>query len=153
MLLKHAKAKPKDVDPKQPLTVEGAESFRRVAEHIAKLNINLGNIYHSGKLRATQTVEILAEETGKTISVRHGLDPTEDVKPTAKWLDEQKAERVDAVTIIGHLPFLERLTSILTSGGENAEIVPFHNGGVVELRKKRLGRRFSIDWIILPEIL
>jgi len=154
-LIQHAKAKPREVDPEQPLTGEGAESFRKVAEHVARLNIDLGKIYHSGKLRAAQTAEILAERTGKTgdLQARPGMEPTDDVKPTAEWLHEQQAKGVAAVTIVGHLPFLDKLTSLLTSGNEDAGVVSFHNGGVVKLKSKSLRRGFSVEGIITPEIL
>ena len=89
-LIQHAEAKPKEIDPEQPLTDVGKHAIEKIAEHILKMNVELGDIYHSGKLRSIQTAKILAEHLGATerVKMRQGLEPLDNVKLTVDWLKE-----------------------------------------------------------------
>ena len=46
----------------RPLSESGREDVQRVAEYVEKLDIKANIIFHSGKLRAKQTAEIVAEK-------------------------------------------------------------------------------------------
>jgi len=54
--------------------------------------------------------------------------------------------------IVGHLPFLWNLTSLLTAGRETADIAAFSAGAIACLRRRDPGA-WQIDWMITPEIL
>ena len=60
-LTQHGLAVPKDVDPDRPSSEQGREDVRRLAEFLDKASIQVGQVLHSGKTRAKQTAEILAE--------------------------------------------------------------------------------------------
>lgn len=87
-LIQHARSKSKEEAPSRPLSDDGEATIERVAACALELGINLGRIYHSGKLRARQTAEILAckLEAMDRVEARRGLDPLDDVKPAADWL-------------------------------------------------------------------
>jgi len=153
-LIQHAEAKPKEADPEQPLTDEGRCAIEKVAVHVSRLGIAFGEIYHSGKLRSLQTASILADHLGeKKIRKRDGIAPLDDVKPTMEWLREQESQGTRSITIVGHLPFLDKLISLLVTGDESTNVVSFHRGGIVKLAAKSSGRGFTIDWILTPELL
>ena len=61
-LVQHGEATPKEVDPARPLTERGQVEVRRVAHAAHVAGVTVSTIYHSGKLRAQQTAEILAKE-------------------------------------------------------------------------------------------
>jgi len=154
-LIQHAKAKPKEIDPEQPLTDEGRRSIEKVARYASKLSLSFGDIYHSGKLRAFETAKILADKLGVAGNVKamQGLGPSDNVRPIAEWIRKQEAQDVEAITIVGHLPFLDRLASLLVAGDESLGVVSFHNAAIVRLATKSAGRGFAVDWILTPELV
>ena len=60
-LVQHAKAASKETDPERSLTEEGLRDIRKVAEFIKPLDLSVDYLWHSGKNRAQQTAEILAD--------------------------------------------------------------------------------------------
>ncbi len=149
-LVQHAKAALKQVDPQRPLTEEGRRDIQRVAAFIKPLNLCVDYLWHSGKRRAVQTAEFLAEdvEINKTQTIHDGLGPNDDVTV----LRNELASALQDVMIVGHLPFLSKLTSLLLTGSESADTVAFSNGGIVCLSCSD-NNQWRIDWIIVPELL
>jgi phosphohistidine phosphatase len=148
-LVQHAKAASEQIDPQRPLTREGRSDIQKVAAFIKSLNLCVDCLWHSGKKRAAQTAEILAEAIKvKTQTARDGLGPTDDV---AAFKDELVSATED-IMIVGHLPFLSKLASLLLAGAESANTVAFKNGGIVCLNYSE-ENRWQIDWMIIPELL
>lgn len=106
-------------------------------------------ILHSGKLRARQTAEILAEQLRPAhgVDVMEGLDPQGDPRVAAERVAQADAD----LMLVGHLPHLGRLTSLLVAGSAEREIVAFRNAGVVCLEGE--GDRFAVVWVLTPELL
>jgi len=79
-------------------------------------------------------------------------DPTADpVAPSA------------SLAVVGHLPFLDRLASVLVAGEETAHVLRFHNGALVKLVPKdeapaeggHVGGAspgWRIDWVLPPAL-
>jgi phosphohistidine phosphatase len=153
-LIQHAQSKSREEDPARPLSNEGKQAIERVAKYVAQMGLILDRIYHSGKLRAYQTAEILAHHLriDERVEARQGLDPLDDVKPTLAWLNQQAANGVKALAIVGHLPFLDKLASSLIVGNEAAGVVAFQYGGIVKLTPRREGRGYAVQWILTPEL-
>jgi len=152
--VQHAHSKPKEEDPERPLTAEGRAAAKLVANVAAKLNLGIEWIYHSGKLRARQTAEILAEALDPCpgIEAKQGLDPLDAVGPIAEWLRREASERVGAVALVGHLPFLDRLASLLIADNEDACVVSFQYAGLIKLVPSDVTGRYSVQWILTPDI-
>ena len=53
-LVHHGPAKPKDEDPKRPLSDSGREDVKRMASFLARSGVVAGRVLHSGKLRALE---------------------------------------------------------------------------------------------------
>src|SRR5438128_656836 len=149
-LVQHGKAKSAEEDPNRGLSDEGRAEVMRVAEFLAELRITVNLIQHSGKARAEETAHLLAATirctTGPCRS--EGLNPDDDPSVTANFLNVY----TDDILIVGHLPHLERLTSLLLTGSLDRRPVQFRNGGVVRLEKEHKGR-WSLVWAIVPELL
>jgi phosphohistidine phosphatase len=149
-LVQHGKAKPANEDPNRGLTDDGRAEVTRIADFMHDLRITISLIYHSGKLRAEETAHILATSircTGGPCQ-SDGLDPTDDPAGTVDFLNVY----TDDILIVGHLPHLERLASLLLTGNADQRPIQFHNAGVVCLQKERNGR-WSVVWAIVPELL
>lgn len=150
-LVQHAEAKCKEEDPLRPLSDKGWEDIRKVAKYAEKhLQIRVEQIVHSGKLRAKQTADVLAEHlhSVKAVTVAEGLEPLAD----AKVWKNRLAGTTENIVIVGHLPHLSKLTGHLLTGDEGKGVIAFRMGGIICLQKDESGR-WIIQWIITPEII
>jgi phosphohistidine phosphatase len=149
-LVQHAKAASKEQDPQRPLTQEGRDELQKVTEFIKPLNLSVDYLWHSEKKRAAETAELLAEavEIKKAETLREGLGPNDDVAV----LKDELNTATDDIMIVGHLPFLNKLASLLLANHESANTVAFKNAGIVAMSHGE-GNKWQIDWMITPEIL
>ena len=149
-LIQHGQAASPDVDPQRPLTEEGVRDVRKVAAFIKPLKLRVDCLWHSRKKRAVQTAEILAEvvEVKESKVERDGLAPNDDV---AAVRDEIVLAEQD-VMIVGHLPFVSKLASLLLTGDESAGVIAFKQGGIVALSSSD-GNHWQIDWMAIPDLL
>ena len=149
-LLQHAEAKSKEEDPQRPLSDLGKKNIQKVSEFAAKINLSIAEIWHSDKLRAQQTADIFAEALGISDKVKEcqGLAPNDTVMD----LSDQLMSRTENIAIIGHLPFLDKLSCLLLCGSETAHIMNFKMGGIVCLNKDDL-HNWTLDWMFTPEIV
>jgi len=148
-LVQHAKAAPKQLDPERLLTEVGCSEIRNVAEFIRPLSLKVDYLWHSLKKRATQTADVLAEAVtiSKDRTARDGLGPNDDVTTLTAELSSTTKD----IMIIGHLPFLSKLTSLLLTGSKLTDVVDFKNAGIVCLRRSE-ENCWQIEWIISPEL-
>lgn len=146
-LVQHGEATPEAENPARPLTDRGQEEVRRVAQHAAALGLQVAEIRHSGKLRARQTAEIFAEHLRPAHGIRQadGLAPGDD--PARAEAEVQAAS--EPLMLVGHLPHLSRLASLLLVGDPGKDIIQFRNGGIVCLVK--VEGCWLIQWILTPE--
>jgi phosphohistidine phosphatase len=149
-LVQHAEAKPQAEDPARPLSEKGLVDIRRVANFIKAKGIKVSKIFHSGKLRAKQTAEALAEGISSAGGVEQaeGLAPLDD---PGIWANRLKEEFEDLV-LVGHLPHLSKLAGLLLAGDPERKVVEFRNGGVVCLERDEDGN-WSVGWVLTPELL
>ena len=149
-VIQHGEAKPEVEDPERPLTVRGEKEVTSVSKAAIGLHIRPSKVYHSGKLRAKQTAEIIASALkipNLSVQAIQGLNPNDDVRPWA----ERISKEMEGLMLVGHLPFLEKLTSFLLCGNENARLVLFRYGAIVCLDQKG-DRGWAVRWILTPEM-
>jgi phosphohistidine phosphatase len=60
-LVQHAEAKKEEDDPERGLTDKGFRDIAGTAAYAKNLSIKVSAIHHSGKKRALQTVQVLAD--------------------------------------------------------------------------------------------
>lgn len=132
------------------LSQEGKDDISHLAAALDRFNIHVAAIYHSGKVRAEQTAEILSGtvKCDRPIEYHHGLNPTDDVNIIAEVLDAWAED----VMLVGHLPFMGRLVAKLLTGNENREIVSFQTGSFACLEKIET-QRWLLHCLISPNLL
>ena len=147
-LVRHGEAKSEAEDPNRSLTEQGRANMRQVAHAVQKLDIRPAKILHSGKLRAQQTAELfsVALNPPQGTCVASSMAPHDPVQPWRERLDQQQ----DDVMLVGHLPHLDLLASLLLSQNEQAGIIRFRTGTVVFL--ERAGTHWSVQWVLTPEM-
>jgi len=149
-LVQHGEAKPKEEDPERSLSDRGEAGVQKVASYLAAhTDVTVSRILHSGKTRAKQTAEILAEllKPQRGTEEASGLAPLDD---PSIWAEKLRAETGDLM-LVGHLPHLSRLASLLICGNAEIKVINFKNGGIVCLTRGEEGA-WAIGWIIVPEI-
>lgn len=149
-LVQHGKPVPKEEDPERPLSAQGIEDVEKMAAFLIKAEIEVNEIFHSGKTRARQTAEIIASKLNpdKKPLEKRGLSPLDEVKIIAEEIEKIRND----LMIVGHLPYLAKLTSFLTTGNESNPIVSFQQGGVMCLEKREEGN-WSIAWMLIPGLI
>jgi len=149
-LVQHAKAAPKEVNPQRSLTEEGRRDVQKVAAFVKPLRLCVDYLWHSGKRRAAETAELLAEviDIKEATIARDGLSPNDDVNT----LKDELALSQEHIMVVGHLPFLSKLASLLLAGSESADMVAFKNGGIVCLNRSETNQ-WQVDWVVTPELI
>ncbi len=149
-LVQHGQALSDEVDPARPLSAAGEADVRAMAAFLAGGEFAVRQIVHSGKLRARQTAELLAGAVAPPppVAERSGLNPND---PPEALVAELGALQDDTM-LVGHLPFMSRLVSLLVSGRAQESVVAFRPGSVVCLEPTDAGG-WSVAWLIRPEVL
>ncbi len=148
-LVQHGEAKPESEDPERSLTEQGAAATERIAAWAAQAGVDISEIRHSGKLRAQQTADILAKHLNPENGVIAvpGMKPNDDVSAVAEAINAEN----EAVMLVGHLPFLNRLASLLVSGDSDTATVQFRNSGIVCLCHEE--GQWLVNWAMRPELV
>ena len=148
-LVQHGEAKSEHEDPARPLTDRGRQEAQRVARAAARLGLEIAEIAHSGKRRAQETAEILAAQLkpARGLTHRTGLAPLDDPAIARQAMDQATESHM----LVGHLPHLSRLASLLLVGDRAKEIVAFRMGGIVCLSREE--DRWRLKWILTPELV
>ena len=148
-LVQHGKSLPKDQDPDQGLSAEGIAETERIAKLAKDAGFSISQIKHSVKTRARQTAEIFAGALNPKQGIREvsGIKPLDDVAEYAANIDP-----IEDIMLVGHLPFMERMTSFLITGSTDKPVFKFQNSGIVCLDKDPEAQAWVIRWALMPQI-
>jgi phosphohistidine phosphatase len=148
-LVQHGESLPKDKDPERGLSEKGISDTKRIANIAKEYGIHISIIKYSGKKRAQQTAEIFTSvlKPEKGIQESSGLNPLDDVKVFADTLNSKIN-----LMLVGHLPFMEKLTSYLITGSVEKSVIIFQNSGIVCLDKNPDSNSWFIKWTFMPKI-
>ena len=146
--MQHGEATEKSENPDRPLTEAGRKDVAAVAGLLRNAGVRVGRIEHSGKTRAQETAELLAEAVGEGADVHERKDispndPVDIVGSSLKRADED-------LMLVGHLPFMGKLASLLVTGDTYADVVAFQKGAVVCLERDEKGA-WHVAWMVVPE--
>ena len=149
-LVQHGEALSKDVDPGRPLSAKGAQDVARITKQLNQAGVTLNRVLHSGKMRARQTAEILADKLLLKGDAEQagGINPNDAVAVFSMKVHQLKNDTM----VIGHLPFMARLVAYLTTGDEELDIVAYRPGSVVCLEKDP-EQKWRIIWMLRPDFI
>ena len=146
-LVQHGLSLPKTEDPERRLSDRGRGETLKIAEVAAGYGVKISKFFHSGKKRAEQTAQIMAEilNPGLSLGQMAGSSAMDDVKGLGNLLDPGSNHM-----LVGHLPYMEKLVSYLTTGREEPKVLKFQNSGIVCLDRDESG--WFIRWTLNPNI-
>jgi phosphohistidine phosphatase len=129
-LVHHADAVGPEVDPQRPLSAGGRTHAERLARAAAARGIKPAVIWHSGKLRARQTAEPFRSACNPFADVAavRGLQPTDP----PGWIADSLAGEQRDVMLVGHMPNLQLVLTLLLTRDESSTVA-FPPHGLVAL--------------------
>ena len=133
-------------NPLRPLSAEGRRHVEQTARLAVERNVQPSAIYHSGILRAAETAEILARHfpSVERVAQLSGLLPDDDPAIIKAELDFA----ADSLMLVGHLPFMSRLTGLLLHGDSERPAAEFLPASMVCCVKS--ATEWKIRWHIAP---
>ena len=149
-LVQHAEALSKEEDSSRSLSKKGIEDIKKIASFSRGLKIAAHQIVHSGKMRALQTAQLLAERITSDMGVLEsdGLSPMDDPEI---WFGRLSKMDED-IMIVGHLPYLDKFASLLLCRDKERNIITFEMGSILCL--KRLEEfNWTVEWFIKPGMI
>lgn len=146
-LAQHGHALDKQDDPARPLSAKGEADVKRIAGQLGEAGVRIARAWHSGKLRAEQTAVLLAQQVlpkGKPEQI-DGIAPNDPVEEFAADVDVWQEDTL----VVGHLPFMARLVSLLMTGDAAHACVHYLPGSVVCL-ERAAPDRWVVAWMVRP---
>jgi phosphohistidine phosphatase len=148
-LVQHGEAKPKDQDPERSLTDQGRSDVGRLAAFLKGAGVSVSRVVHSGKLRARQTAEIMAQAiaSGVRLEISDIINPLDPPDSLAKQIGDWNADTL----VAGHLPFMSKLVALLITGDPEYAVASYQPGSVVCLERNTDGQ-WAVVWMLRPEL-
>jgi len=147
-LAQHGEALSKEEAPERPLSEQGRRDVQAIAGLAKESGVRVARVWHSGKLRAEQTAQILA----KTMLPRGRIQPIGGINPNdsvEEFISDADVWQEDTL-VVGHLPFMSRLVSLLLLVDQERELVRYYPGSVVCLERSA-GGAWVLLWMLRPD--
>jgi len=147
-LMRHGEAEGVYEGEEPSLSARGESEVNQIGEALFSKKIQLDHIYHSGKLRARQTADIVGSKFSADIPIskKEGLKPNDPVSVFAKDLNDESGN----ILVVGHLPFVSKLTSFLLAEIESELMYSFGTASVACLEYAQ-SFGWNLHWLIDPE--
>jgi len=148
-LVRHGEAKSEAVDPLRPLTEAGKRDVEKVAQDAVARQVRIFEILHSDKLRAKETAVILARYLSPLGGLREtkNLGPEND--PSLAQMELESA--LNPLMMVGHLPHLSRLVSMLIWGNPEREMIEVPAGAILCLSYD--DGKWKQQWKLAPAMI
>lgn len=119
----------------KPLSEKGIEETGRVAGFLKDRKCTVSAIWHSTKKRARQSAEIMAVAcTCNHVEEKDTMAPLDSVEGFPAEIHQFGKD----IMLVGHLPFLSNLLSLILTGSQDPELVEFSPSTVVCLEDGRI---------------
>ncbi len=147
-------------DAERPLTLEGRARMKQAAAGMRELGIKFNVILTSPLLRTRQTAEAVAE----VLDLQHRVKILESLAPGRAFIEgegkhaelflELGAYQFDRALLVGHMPDLSELASLLLAGNRNLNI-EFKKGSLCAIEVASLPPRGPglLLWLMTPKQL
>ena len=153
-LLRHGDAVPDQENLLRPLSDLGKEEVRSTATQAKTYGINFDKVLHSTKVRAKQSAEIFCETLGLDVPLQESphILPMSEPEPMLELCNETSG----GLLIVTHLPFVNRLASLLIGGKEDAEQFTFKTASLLCLEKRPANAlvetptAWQVGWFVSP---
>ncbi len=148
-MVRHGEPKPKEKDPERNLTEQGRLDVITIGHFLEQSSLIIPEIWYSTKARARQTAEIIAQSLGTVALIeKEGLGPLDRVEPVRGEI----SNREEDLMLVGHLPFLSRLASIILGLPIDKAVFPFRAAEIIGLERDEEGK-WHLLFSLYPRLL
>ena len=140
-LIRHGDAEFMANDTVRPLSQQGEREAKSAGHYLLKVDTKVDFIYHSTLRRSRETAEHIAHILNAValLKERNGLCPEDS---PALFAEELQIERQSGA-IIGHLPFLQIIASILLLSPSEMLPIKYTPGSILCLEREGYG-----EWLL-----
>lgn len=135
-LMQHGLALSKELDPEQPLSPVGRDQVEKSALAAKLMGLDLDAMICSTKKRSQQTAAILAQAVNYPVKNILVSDAVKAMTPPARTLEYlqglQQKHDVQRACIVGHMPNIGELVSLLITNDSRAAI-QVENAGLLRV--------------------
>ncbi len=142
-LMQHGLALPTEDDPEQPLSREGVVQMQTAGRALKRLGVVPDLLACSSKKRSRQSAALIAEGVNfpySDILESDLLLPLTPPRESLRLLRRNGEDGAGAILLVGHLPSLAEIASLLLGNGSRVRI-HFENGGLCRLDLPELAAR------------
>ena len=131
LLVHHGDAVGPDIDPMRPLSRAGLVASTALASSAAARGVKPGLVWHSGKNRALQTAQLFSAACNPQAGFKavRGLLPGDP----PRWMRDQLLGETRSILLVGHMPHLPGLLSLLRGAPSDSGAPDFPLNGCVAL--------------------
>lgn len=150
-LVRHGDALPKGQDPNRGLSDVGIAEVTSVAKFLSSADISSNaKVFHSSKKRAKQTASIISD-----VLKIHSIEEKDFLNPhdNPQIMFEEIIDTKEDTMLVGHLPYMEELLSLLVTGKTNISVGIFSTASIFCLEKSNTTDIWSIKWAVSPQLL
>ena len=143
-LMRHGEAVSGAPDGQRPLSAKGRAEVTEIAQRARSRGFSVAWVYHSGILRAEQTAELVAGVLlpGQAVRKISGLHPDDD-----PFIIKVQADQfAQSVLLVSHLPYLDRLAGLMTTGSAERSVVHFAPATLACLTRQV--NRWKLNWAL-----
>lgn len=139
-------------DETRPLSEKGRQEAAWAGDFLKRAGEIPELIFHSTLLRSRQTAEEIAQvlEMPDRLCACSGLCPGDSPQRFAADVVGDLRQRI---LVVGHLPFVETLTSLLVSNAETTVGLRFTTGSVLGLERASLARCWTIRFFAPAKLI
>ncbi|UCG35665.1 MAG: phosphohistidine phosphatase SixA [Candidatus Omnitrophota bacterium] len=146
-LARHGKYLTPDMDLAGSLSEEGMQETKRIAKLLKKKKIKIDVMWHNKKIRAAQSARIFSKVIGEVETVsRDDLGPADPVNKFTKSIQTLNRD----LMIVGHNPFLQKLSAQLLGGTIRFDSFCLPNSGIICLEHDQ---GWKISWSLTPDLV
>jgi len=148
-VVRHGHAADAANDSARPLSSRGRDEVTRLAHFAMRAQVKVEQVWHSPKLRAKETAQLLARtaEFGADVIERDGLLPEDDPADVLAELEVL----YDDVCIVGHMPYVSYFVSALLLNSAHP-ILRFDTAAMVCLEREAMGA-WRLIWHVSPAVV
>lgn len=154
IIVRHGEAELAFNDDNRHLTENGKEEVESVGRFLSSIGAQPEYIFHSNKARSIESAMRISKTYGNNVKLEleKGIGPEGDIFNIIDILTLAKY----CAVIVGHIPFIERLTSYLLFQDPQRNLFDFDTGSVVCLKNirevdfERVANGWRIEWFLKP---
>lgn len=139
-------------DRARPLSAKGIEISHEVAAALKAIGVQVDCVVTSPYPRALQTAEIVAQELGEApIDKCPMLEPGASPSEVLQWL---RGNTLDSIMMVGHMPDLAEIASVLISGTPTAGLT-FKKAAVcrISFDAAPAPGTGTLEWLLPPALI